>query len=190
MKDACVNSETCTSYEVIDFDYNAYFDIPADSIVHFPQKKRGKVIWCKNYIAGDPSSCNCKQRCRFAHINVGKEKLTPRSIHINYVWRSLEDRIYTTMPHYEQYTVLSSRESVESSSYFCVPGHRCLRTLGALVTPNALHYCVAFEVDGICMAGEDCPDVHIISLDHKSFTKFKRSPPVPFSRLMKEFSAF
>lgn len=173
---------------VVDSEHRRSFNIPAELVSHHPKKKTGNITWCRNYVANDPNSCPCQNRCRFAHIDVAsRETLNFHTVHVNYVWTSLNDNIYSTMPNSEEYVMRSSKDMSFFSHYFRVPGERCLRTKGAIETPDSLHYCVPFEIDGMCLAGEECMAAHILNLDTSEIKMYRRSPPIPFSVLMKEF---
>lgn len=184
--------------EVFDPEYKFVYQVPRSLITHMPQQNKQitRLMWCKNFLPdvnGDPhhSSCPSRRHCKYVHVNVTSRDLLPHhSIHVNYIWRDPRECTYATMPPGERFIVCCSKKS-SVTAYFHVPSERCLVTKGSREASSpsreVLYYCVEFHITGICREGDECPLVHVMTVDPAETQKYKRATHITFASLLKQF---
>ena len=90
-------------------DFMAVYNVPVDAIAQMPSKKLNvtRLVACSNYTAavarGSPQpsdekwcadACSAGPRCRFVHVTRPLSQFPNRTIHVHYIWQSLEAVTY------------------------------------------------------------------------------------------------
>lgn len=164
--------------EVFDPSFKFCFEVPTATVVHVPPTRLNitRLVFCRNYQPGNPTSCAMGDGCKFVHADVDFRVLEAHSIHVKYSWRSEHVCIYARLPAGEVLHVSSpnSRPPVED-----IPSERVLVTRGSLRRKEEgvqLSHCAHYHFNRMCNRGERCNFIHAVHVDPNVPGDFKRAP--------------
>ncbi|CUG86559.1 Hypothetical protein, putative [Bodo saltans] len=166
--------------EVFDPTYRFCFEVPIQHVIHLPPARMNitRFVFCRNYVRGDPSSCNVGDGCKFVHVDVDIATLQAHSVHVKYAWRSEDVCTYARLPPGEILQVAAPNNRPPTDD---IPSERVLVTQGSLRRHDTnnisgLSHCAHYYFNRMCNRGEMCHFVHMVHVDPTVAGDFKRTP--------------
>lgn len=165
--------------EIFDAEFKYAAEVDASLITHYPPARLNitRLVFCRNYVAGDAASCAMGDACKFVHADVDMTTLETHPIHVKYAWRAAELCTYPRLPAGEMLAVASPNARDETEQ---VPSELVLVTRGALARHEhggaALSHCAHYYFNRMCNRGERCNFIHVVHVDPTVVGDFKRAP--------------
>lgn len=150
-----------------DEEFKKVYTVEASAVVHFPPAAKNitRFVRCRDYSPYEKDKCGLGERCNFIHVDIDIDLLPCTSTHMNYIVKSPTDSIYARLSNPPE-TVKVYRSPGEEV-YDMVPGESIIHTAAFRDVNDSIHFlrCPLFQVEGYCPLAEDCPLVHVLTIN-------------------------